>query len=206
MAWGEPNTYWFCFDGIAKGSVVAVSTLGVRTEKTLFMQGYDEMLRKIKPDTVICYGKPFEEMKGKIIEIDYAETNNFRKNFVMRDFEERETEFQSIINGMQITKICESFIKGMGSAFRIIAKFPGWDPTKPPGKDYEWRGKGEPGSSKGGWYNPKTKETMHPDLDHPEPYGPHWDYIHPDGWKRGYRLFPDGTHETKIFEGDVCFA
>ncbi len=23
LAWGEPNTYWFCFDGIAKGSVVA---------------------------------------------------------------------------------------------------------------------------------------------------------------------------------------
>ena len=116
LAWGEPNTYWFCFDGISKGSVVAVSTLGVRTEKTLFMQGYDEMLRKIKPEKVICYGKPFEEMKGKIIEVDYAETNNFRKTFVMRDFEEREAENPSIINGMQITKTRENFIKGMGSA------------------------------------------------------------------------------------------
>ncbi len=116
LAWGEPNTYWFCFDGIAKGSIVAVSTLGVRTEKTMFMQGYDEMLRKIKPEKVICYGKPFEEMKGKIIEVDYAETNNFRKTFVMQDSEERETDFPSIINGMQITKTCENFTKGMGSA------------------------------------------------------------------------------------------
>lgn len=76
VAWGEPNTFWFCFDGIAQGSVVAVSTLGVRKEKSLFMQGYNEMIRKVKPEAVICYGKPFEEMQGKIIPIDYAKTNN----------------------------------------------------------------------------------------------------------------------------------
>ncbi len=81
VAWGEPNTFWFCFDGIEKGSPVAVSTLGVRTEKALFMQGYDEMLRKIKPSAIICYGKPFDEMKGKIIEVDYAEVNNLNKHF-----------------------------------------------------------------------------------------------------------------------------
>ena len=49
VSWGEPNTFWFCFDGIPKGSVVAVSTIGVRKEKSLFMQGYEEMMRKIKP-------------------------------------------------------------------------------------------------------------------------------------------------------------
>lgn len=78
VAWGEPNTFWFCFDGIAKGSIVAVSTLGVRKEKSLFMQGYNEMIRKIKPEAIICYGQPFEEMKGKIIPVDYAETNNLK--------------------------------------------------------------------------------------------------------------------------------
>ena len=81
IAWGEPNTFWFCFDGIPEGSVVAVSTLGVRTEKTLFLQGYDEMLRKLKPNTVICYGTPFAEMKGKIIEVDYAESNHLSKAY-----------------------------------------------------------------------------------------------------------------------------
>lgn len=79
VAWGEPDTFWFCFDGIAKGSTVAVSTLGVRTEKSLFMQGYNEMLRRIHPEAVICYGEPFDEMKGNIIVIDYAETNNFNR-------------------------------------------------------------------------------------------------------------------------------
>ena len=79
LAWGGPDTFWFCFDGIPKNSVVAVSTVGVRTEKDLFMQGYNEMLRRIKPSKIICYGKSFEDMKGDIIEIDYAKTNNLDK-------------------------------------------------------------------------------------------------------------------------------
>jgi len=79
VAWGEPNTFWFCFDGIEKGSVVAVSTVGVRKEKALFMQGYNELIRKIKPSAIICYGTPFEEMQGKIITVDYAETNNLNQ-------------------------------------------------------------------------------------------------------------------------------
>ncbi len=82
VVWGEPNTFWFCFDGIAQGSVVAVSTLGVRKEKSLFMQGYNEMIRKVKPKAIICYGKPFEEMQGKIIAIDYAETNNLNSKSI----------------------------------------------------------------------------------------------------------------------------
>lgn len=40
------------------------------------MQGYNEMIRKVKPKAVICYGEPFEEMQGRIIPIDYAKTNN----------------------------------------------------------------------------------------------------------------------------------
>lgn len=82
VVWGEPNTFWFCFDGITQGSVVAVSTLGVRKEKSLFMQGYNEMIRKVKPKAIICYGEPFEEMQGKIIPIDYAKTNNLNSKSV----------------------------------------------------------------------------------------------------------------------------
>lgn len=79
LAWGGPETFWFCFDGIEQNAVVAVSTIGVRTEKDLFLQGYNEMLRRLKPSKVICYGKPFDEMKGNIIEVDYAKTNNLDK-------------------------------------------------------------------------------------------------------------------------------
>ncbi len=38
VVWGEADTYWFCFDGIEKGAVVAVSTIGVRKEKDFFSQ------------------------------------------------------------------------------------------------------------------------------------------------------------------------
>jgi hypothetical protein len=74
--WGQPQSYWYCFDGIEKNSVVALSTLGVKKEKDFFLQGYNEMLRRIEPKAIICYCDPFPEMKGHVIEVDYFKTNN----------------------------------------------------------------------------------------------------------------------------------
>lgn len=68
------------------------------------------------------------------------------------------------------------------------------DASQPPSKDWEWRGKGAKGSKAGSWYNPKTGESLHPDLDHPPPIGPHWDYKGSDG---EWRIFPDGRIEPK---------
>ena len=42
------------------------------------------MLRRIHPEAVICYGKPFEEMKGRIIAVDYAETNHLGKGLYIK--------------------------------------------------------------------------------------------------------------------------
>lgn len=64
------------------------------------------------------------------------------------------------------------------------------DATQAPGPDWEWRGKGAPGSNKGSWVNPKTGETFHPDMNHPGPIGPHYDYKTPNGDQ--YRVYPDG--------------
>ena len=66
--------------------------------------------------------------------------------------------------------------------------YPGDDPNIVP-KGYEWRGSGEQGSKKGNYYNPDKKTSLHPDLDHPDPIGPHWDYSGPEG---KFRVFPDG--------------
>lgn len=70
--------------------------------------------------------------------------------------------------------------------------------AKSPGKGWEWRGKGKQGSSQGNYTNPKTGESLHPDLGHStegKGIGPHWDYKSPDGeW---YRVFPDGTIQPK---------
>ena len=54
-------------------------------------------------------------------------------------------------------------------------EYPGDDPTVAP-EGFEWRGKGKQGSKEGSYYNPKTGGSLHPDLDHPAPIGPHWDY------------------------------
>lgn len=117
VSWGEPNTFWFCFDGISKGSVVAVSTIGVRKEKSLFMQGYEEMMRKIKPQAVICYGEPFEEMKGKIIKVDYAQTNNYKKYYTLQT--EPRVIPKTTVSDMHIKRAFGyvSTEKGRGSAY-----------------------------------------------------------------------------------------
>jgi hypothetical protein len=71
LCWSLYPSFEFCFDGIEKGSIVAVGTIGCRHGKTNFMRGYNYMLKKIDPEAIICFGKPFLEMKGNIIPVDY---------------------------------------------------------------------------------------------------------------------------------------
>lgn len=192
ISWGLPQSYWYCFDGIEKGSIVAISTLGVKKERDFFMQGYNEMLKRIDPKAIICYSTPFKEMKGNIIYINYSETNNLESKNFSNDF-------------YKISSAKNAILRGMGGGAGSAPKFPGWDSSVPPGKDYEWRGKGLPETGKGSWVNTKTGETLHPDLQHGAPYGPHWDYNYPGGGN-GFRLYPDGSSELKLFEGEFAYA
>ena len=66
IAWGTPASYEFCFDGVEQGSVVAVSTYAREHLEKEFMPGYNKMLEIIKPSAIICYGDPFDEMRGKV--------------------------------------------------------------------------------------------------------------------------------------------
>ena len=38
------------------------------------MRGYNAMLEKIQPSKILCFGSPFAEMQGDIIEVDYMES------------------------------------------------------------------------------------------------------------------------------------
>ncbi len=75
--WGNEDTFDFCFEGVPKGSIVAVSTYMVQEhnnhadQKDFFLKGYNEMLRRIQPAKIICYSQPFPEMEGEIIPVDY---------------------------------------------------------------------------------------------------------------------------------------
>ncbi len=59
VSWGAPNTFDFCFRGLPRNSVVAVSTLGVmrsRVKTTLFETGYREMCARLTPEFIVLYG------------------------------------------------------------------------------------------------------------------------------------------------------
>ncbi len=68
------------------------------------------------------------------------------------------------------------------------------DPAQPPGEGWVWKGKGEPGSEEGSWFNEATREYLHPDFK-PSAHGPHYDYRGGDGTE--YRIYPDGRIEPK---------
>lgn len=85
VVWGEEKTFEFCFDGIPKFSTVAVSTVGVKNDKdwnnkdnNLFMRGYNEMLRRLEPKTILFYGSMIDGMKGNIIRIPSYYESKFR--------------------------------------------------------------------------------------------------------------------------------
>lgn len=75
--WSDEGSFDFCFKGIPKGSVVAVSTYMFHesahhaAQKDLFMAGYNRMFSEIEPEKIICYSEPFDEMQGNIIYVDY---------------------------------------------------------------------------------------------------------------------------------------
>lgn len=78
IVWGGENTFEFCFDSIEKGCVVAVSTIGTQDDETAFMSGYRTMCEIIEPESVINYGKSFDDMPqyAKLIVIPYSHASN----------------------------------------------------------------------------------------------------------------------------------
>lgn len=79
ISWSTKKSYEFCFSGVEKGSVVAVSTLGNKMDKRQYLKGYNKMLEVINPSTIYCYDRPFKEMEGDIVYIDYLKSNGREK-------------------------------------------------------------------------------------------------------------------------------
>ncbi len=74
ISWSTPESFEFCFDAIEEGAIVAIGMIGCKRSKDEFMLGYNEMLSRINPEAIICFGTPFPEMQGRIIEIDYLKS------------------------------------------------------------------------------------------------------------------------------------
>lgn len=59
LSWAEKETFEFCFDGIERGGVVSVSTIGIKQDKEaaeIWRAGMDEAMKRLKPSAVVVYG------------------------------------------------------------------------------------------------------------------------------------------------------
>jgi len=74
VSWSNNKSYGFAFSGIETSSVVAVSTIGTLSSRSLFIEGFIEMCKRIHPAKVICYCVPYSEMYdyADILHIDYS--------------------------------------------------------------------------------------------------------------------------------------
>ncbi|MBO5283659.1 MAG: DUF4417 domain-containing protein [Lachnospiraceae bacterium] len=72
ISWSTPDSFDWCFDGEATHGCVAVSSVGAansKEKKTLFLAGYNAMLERLRPETILFYGKVPEECEGNIVHI-----------------------------------------------------------------------------------------------------------------------------------------
>ena len=75
ISWADEDTYDVCFSGVEKSTIVIISTLGVDKNFDMFISGFNEMKKRIKPKLIIVVGKIYDEMEGEFLHF------NQRKSF-----------------------------------------------------------------------------------------------------------------------------
>ena len=78
--WGGPETYDLCFSGIPYGVPVVISTVGCLKCKDSFLQGFNEMKKRINPSLIIVRGPLIEGMTGNFIFVDFKDTFNINQD------------------------------------------------------------------------------------------------------------------------------
>lgn len=75
VSWALPNSYDICFSSIPIGSPVAISTLGCQTKDkaNIFLNGLNELKRRISPEMILLFGNPVQGMEGKYINFTYSD-------------------------------------------------------------------------------------------------------------------------------------
>lgn len=226
VSWGDERTFDFCFQGITKGSTVAVSTYMVsahhnhRDQKEFFLKGYNEMLRQIEPEQIICYNEPFPEMQGNIVFVDYElsswkyQNDDYRPSkylpYILGEEPLPKNSGITIKSGYVLKG--DSDFKGMGSAFGGK-----WQPHKPdderflgkPGEVKQTQSIGKRGGyareAKIGEDGRATIERHHTDHDSPVVHSDPHD--HGIDWSYGFpHLGPQinywgGAPEFKSYRG-----
>lgn len=211
--WGTKESFDFCFAGIEKGSIVAVSTYMFHEhgnhadQKDIFLKGYRELLQRIEPEYVICYSEPFPEMEGNLIYVDY-EMSSWRH---MEDDivpEESIKHTYGVLTRPPVYDIIKKtgyICKGGGSAFGGS-----WKPKKPDDERFL----GKPNTiketvtqNKRGGYRRLTKYDsdgravveLHM-TDHGRPDQHTFPHDHPIDWSKG---FPDMRSHINYWDGNI---
>ncbi len=73
VGWAGPETYDICFNGIEKGSIVVISAVGSQTDYKIFIDGFNEMKARIKPELIIVYGKLLPGMTSRFFSFSYRD-------------------------------------------------------------------------------------------------------------------------------------
>ena len=69
ISWAEKETFDFAFKGIPKGSIVSISTIGVKRDEDamkIWREGMDAMITEIQPKTILVYGGKLDYDYGDI--------------------------------------------------------------------------------------------------------------------------------------------
>ena len=77
LRWGSAESYWYCFDGVEKNSIIAIGTCGGSPKKLVDRKGFEDglavLVDKLQPHTIVVYGSAnyecFEKLKNKGIKI-----------------------------------------------------------------------------------------------------------------------------------------
>lgn len=83
IGWSDHESYKWCFEGEPKNSIVAISSIGTQRyeeSKRLFLDGYAEMKRKLKPRKVLFWGNIPKELTNEkiIIPMGYIMDEKFK--------------------------------------------------------------------------------------------------------------------------------
>ena len=114
-------------------------------QKEWFMAGYNEMLWRIKPEKIICYNRPFPEMRGDIVFVDDERSSwrymNYERSCKADHLDAFKIGGPSQISYDTISPFIDVPPKGSGSAYGGQ-----WRPN--PNKSQDQRFIGEPGETK----------------------------------------------------------
>mgnify|MGYP002624097777 CR=1 FL=1 len=93
LRWSFPFTFEYCFDGIMKGSNIALGLMGQlqnKENRQIFLQGFKECIDRIQPKSIVVYGFiknsnfdalfGYAKLKGIKIIIPHSKIDRYKKD------------------------------------------------------------------------------------------------------------------------------